>query len=108
MERDEDIAVQVTLENHTIRLSSIEKQVQQLQVISESIQNLTLSVNKLAINMENMLEEQRHQGERIRVLESEPGNNWKNTKKTFITAIVSTLAGALTVGLIVLIASFIR
>jgi hypothetical protein len=68
---------------------------------------LTVSVKELAINMKNMLEEQRLQGERIKRLEAEPANTWKNMKQTAFNTIVGVVAGALAVGLIVLIAHFI-
>ena len=103
----QDVDVKVMLENHTVRLGSIEKQLAHLSTVTESIQNLSVSVNKLAINMENMLNEQKAQGERIRALENEPADNWKLARKTIITAAVSTVAGALVACIIIAIAKYL-
>lgn len=103
---EDEVGIHVTLENHTTRLNAIESQVAELNSVSSNIQELTLSVNKLAINMEYMLEEQRDQGTRIKTLESEPAEKWNSAKKTAFTSIVSTIAGALAVGIIILIANY--
>ena len=54
-----------------------------------------------------MVNEQREQGERVKALESIPTDNWKTAKKTVITSIIS-ISGALAVGLIFLLASYLR
>ena len=41
-------------------------------------------------------------------LENEPAEQWNSAKKTAFTAIISTLAGGLAVGLIMLIAHTVR
>lgn len=105
---EDEVGIHVTLENHTTRLNAIESQITELNSISASIQELTISVNKLAINMEHMLEEQKDQGNRIKTLENEPADRWNSAKKTAFTAVVSTLSGALAVGLIALIAQSIH
>lgn len=86
--------VSIILENHTVRLGNLEEQLKQLQTISESIQNLTISVNQMATNMEHMIDEQKNQGEKIQNLEDEPANNWKSVKATAITSVVSAIVGA--------------
>lgn len=105
---EDEVGIHVTLENHTTRLNAIESQISELNSISASIQELTISVNKLAINMEHMLEEQKDQGNRIKTLENEPADRWNSAKKTAFTSAVSTVSGALAVGLIALIAQSIH
>ena len=105
---EDEISMRVALENHTIRLTAIESQIAELNSISASIQDLTLSVNKLAINMEHMLEEQKEQGNRIKTLENEPGERWTSAKRTAFTTIISTFAGAFAVGIILIIAQYVR
>ncbi len=65
-----------------------------------TLQDLAMSVQKLAINMEGMLEEQKSQGDRLDKLEEEPARAWKDAKKTIITVIISTIAGGMATGLI--------
>ena len=75
---------------------------------SKTIQNLVLSVQKLAMNMEAMLKEQSAQGDRLSAPEKEPADRWNNMTRTIFTTIVSTVAGALAAGLIFLIAQNIH
>lgn len=65
---------------------------------------LTASIEKLVIQMQDMLSEQKEQGERIRRLEEEPGNAWNEVKKKAIDTVVGLVAGALATGLIYMIA----
>lgn len=108
MNTDTDVDVRVTLENHGTRLGAVENQVKELTTVYNAIQKLTLSVNELATNMKHMLEEQKEQGQRIKALESEPAERWNSAKKTVLTSVISTVAGAVAVGIIMLIAQYIR
>ena len=97
---EDNTEILVTLENHTTRLVNVEEHIKQLDNITSSIQDLSLAVNKLAINMESMLTEQREQGSRIKVLEEKPLKTVDDIKKTIITVIVSGVGGALISALI--------
>ena len=79
------------------------------------IQDLVLSIHGLAKDMEQMLQEQKEQGKRLDnqskrldALEKEPGNTYKDIKKTVVTAIVSALAGSLATGLILILSQTIH
>lgn len=74
------------------RLMKVEDEVGQ-------ITKLTLSVEKLAIGVGNMVEEQKKQGERLEKLEDVPADNWRTLKVGFLSA----LAGASGTGLISLL-----
>ena len=90
----DETQVKVQLENHEQRIISVEHRVKDLETDNKVIMELSNSVQKLAINMEQMLEEQRDQGARLKLLEDEPKQNWEMIRRTIITAICSTLAGA--------------
>lgn len=76
--------------NH--RLAVLETTVSQIHV-------LTVSVEKMAVSMEQMLREQQDISSRLNSIEAEPGKNYKNLKTVAVTAVVSvtvtTLVGAL-------------
>ena len=59
---------------------------------------LILAVDRMAHNMEEMLEEQKEQGKRLEALESRDGEAWKNMKDkligAFLGAIGTSVAGA--------------
>lgn len=83
--RDEDIR-----QNH--RIEKLEDNVKE-------IHQITLSVEKMAINMEHMLAEIQNQGIRLSKIEAEPADRWNNATKTIIAAVlgavVAYLMGAL-------------
>lgn len=86
------------------------RQNKRIDLLEESVRqnaSLVTSVEKLAINMKNMLQEQKDQGARLKKLENEPAERWNSAKKTAFTTIVSVIAGALATGVIVMIAQYI-
>jgi hypothetical protein len=102
-----NIDIEVKLENHDVRLDAVEKSLERLDNIVTNIQDITTSVNKLAINMENMLIEQKAQGERIKQLEGEPADTYKLLKRSILTTVISVLFGAVTTAIILAVAGII-
>lgn len=74
-----------------------------LEALVKEIQSLTLSIQGLAKDMEQMLIQQQTQGKRLDTLEREPANAWRDAKKTLAAAVISTVAGGLATGLIVIL-----
>lgn len=70
------------------RLANVEETVKQYT-------QLAISMEKLAIGVENMVEEQKKQGARLERLESEPADNWKHLKIGFYSAIGGALAASI-------------
>lgn len=68
------------------RIEILEKSVQQLT-------SLTTSVEKLALNMENMLKEQEAQGNRLEALEDRDGEKWRTMISYVGTTIIGILIG---------------
>lgn len=54
---------------------------------------LLISVEKLALNMENMQKEQQAQREEIEDLKSQPGKRWQEVTKYVVTAVIGILIG---------------
>ena len=73
-------------ERQNKRISMLEKAVEQNQA-------LTVSVERLAVNMENMLKEQEKQGKRLEVLEGRDGEMWRKVVGYVLTAIVGIIVG---------------
>ena len=61
-----------------------------LEENSKQIQTLTTSVEKLAINMENMVGQQ---GERLEALESRDGEMWRKAIAYLATAVIGAVVG---------------
>ena len=62
-----------------------------LERSSEQISALVASVEKLAMNMENMLKEQESQGERLETLEGRDGEKWRTVTGYLLTAAAGAL-----------------
>ena len=69
------------------------KRIEALEVTVRQINDLTLSVQKLAINMEHMLVNQTEQNERLEELENRDGEMWREAKKCIVTALIGAVIG---------------
>ena len=90
---DEEIAVELKGLQKDVR--SLEKRMNEQEKQNDIIQNQVISVKELAINMRQMLDEQKEQGKRLDALEREPTETYNMIKKTVLTAIVSGVVGML-------------
>lgn len=68
------------------RIDVLEKNVQQ-------ISSIAASVEKLAVNMENMVAVQKQQGDRLKTLEGRDGERWRQVTGYVITAVISIIIG---------------
>lgn len=82
--------------------------IEELEKISTTIQELAISVHTLAHDMAGMLAEQKEQGDRLTKLESKPAERWSDITKTFFNTMIGAGAGALAVGVIYLMAQYIK
>ena len=82
------------------------RQNRRIQLLEDNVRQinaLTVSVEKMAVNMGNMLEEQKKQGTRLEDLEKEPAESYKHIKMAIITSVISTIVGALIGAVVVLL-----
>lgn len=64
-----------------------------LESSTKQIADITTSVEKLALNMENMLKEQISQGKRLTTLEGRDGEMWRKVVGYLITAVLGIIVG---------------
>ena len=88
---NEDIVKDLAGHEHEIK--NLGYRIGNLEAVSKQINDLALSVQKLALNMARMLDEQKILSGRVKSLEDKPGQTWDAIIRTAITAIVSALAG---------------
>ena len=67
------------------------KRIGALEDTVRQISALTVSVEKLAVNMESMLKEQGKQGERLATLEGRDGDKWRTVTSHILTAVVGAV-----------------
>lgn len=72
------------------------RQDRRIELMEESMkrmESLSISIEKLAANMENMLKEQIQQGERLEALESRDGEMWQKMIGYVMTTVVGIVVG---------------
>ncbi len=89
----EDVVVAIT--KHENEIKSLSHRMKDCEQENESIRNIAISVNKLAVNMEHMLAEQKAQGERLTALERAPAEGAAKIKDTVLKCIISSILSAL-------------
>lgn len=85
----------VALAGNEKDIKSLKHRVQSCESQNETIRALLLSVDRLAVNMEHMLTEQREQGARLTALEKVPAESYRSLKNTVIGCVTSSVLGAL-------------
>lgn len=70
-----------------------DKRLQLLEETVEKMNSLTVSVERLATNMESMLKEQAKQGDRLETLEGRDGEMWRRVVGYVATAIAGIIVG---------------
>lgn len=70
-----------------------DKRIELLENSVKNLEKLSISIEKLATNMENMLKEQIDQGKRIEVLENRDGEMWRKVTGYIVTAIIGIVLG---------------
>lgn len=71
----------------------INKRLELLENTVRQINALTLSVEKLATNMESMLNKQTEQGKRLEELEGRDGEKWRSVSMFVLTTLIGMAAG---------------
>lgn len=95
---DHDLIIKYVEETKSIkhRMDAAEKKI-------DSIHELSISVNKLALNMEYMVNEQKEQGNRLKTLEQVPMENANYLKRQVVNSILTGVIGAILGALLALI-----
>lgn len=69
------------------------RRIEELEKALEQNNKLLISVEKLALNMENMQKEQKEQGERLEKLEGRDGEMWRKVVGYVVTAVIGIVVG---------------
>lgn len=77
--------------------------ISELEQESKEIHELNISLNKMAVNMESMFQEQKKQGKRLEALEAEPAETQKQIKNSVITALCGGVVGAIVTAFLALL-----
>lgn len=69
------------------------RRIGELEQTTKQINSLIVSVEKLALNMQSMLTEQKKQGERLQELENRDGEMWRKVTGYVATAVIGIVVG---------------
>lgn len=97
----EEIAVALARQDN--ELADIKVRVRDCEEQQKTIHEIALSVNKLAVNMESMLTEQKEMGRRIGALEQQPAERLSRLRDAVIKCVISSVLGALLGALMALV-----
>ena len=89
---NEDIVRALT--EHSEKLKVANHRIDDLEKQQQQIQDLTISVQELAMSVKNMVEVQKAHSDKLTELEARPAQNWNTMTRTAFTTIVSAIAGA--------------
>ena len=101
---NEEIVKKITEHDEKIKVAN--HRIDDLEEQQKQIQDLTLSVQELAMSVKSMVEVQKTHSEKINELESKPAQNWNTMQRTVLTAIVSAIAGAAVIAFVNAIVPF--
>ncbi|RKJ17416.1 hypothetical protein D7X48_22385 [bacterium D16-50] len=91
------------IEGHEHEIRSLKHRMDSQEEESKSIQQLAVSVERIALSTEHIMQEQKEQGERLKVLEREPADAHRQIKMSVVTALISAVVGAAAAAVLVLL-----
>ena len=89
---EQEVAIKLNDHNHEI--ASLKHRVKGCEENQKALAELIRSVDKLANSMENMVNEQKEQGERLERLENAPADDFKYYKRLVVGCLLTGVIGA--------------
>lgn len=102
---NEDIVKALT--EHSEKIKVANHRIDDLEKQQQQIQELTISVQELAMSVKNMVEVQKAHSDKLAELESKPEQNWNTVTRTVLTTIVGAIAGAAVIAFVNAIVPFL-
>lgn len=99
----DETEVAVKLEVHEHEIGTLKYRIRSLEAQSKFVQEFAISINKMSVSMENILQELNRQGERLETLERVPAENGKLIKAAITTALLSSIVGAVVTAVVTIL-----
>jgi len=93
---DDLTQIQLVLNDHKNEIGSLKHRMDDQEKQQNTITELVVSVKELAINMKNMLDEQKAQNDRIQKLEEKPAKRWDTLVDKIISVVIGAAVGYMT------------
>ena len=82
--------IELKLNDHEHEIGSLKHRMSDVEAQTKAINNLAMSVEKPALSVTYMHDEQKNSIKRLEALESKPAKRWE----TIITCVITTIVGA--------------
>lgn len=86
----DELEIELKLNDHEHEIGSLKHRMSDVEAQTKAINNLAMSVEKLALSVQYMNDEQKDSIKRLEMLESKPAKRWE----TIVTCIITTIVGA--------------
>ena len=90
-----EVDIELKLNDHEHEIGSLKHRMSDVEAQTKAINNLALSVEKLALSVQYMNDEQKESIKRLEVLENKPAKRWEQVISLIITTIVGAVIGFL-------------
>lgn len=85
----------IVVATHTEQIKTLFTNQQRLEKVIDKIDNLTTSINKMAVTQENLVKEQQEVKKDLNVLKEQPGKDAHEIKLRVIIAIITAITSAI-------------
>lgn len=75
------------------KMNNLDRRLSKVEELSDKLTDMAITMKGMLTTLENMQKEQSEQGERLRKIEEEPADAWKNLKWTIVACLASGLVG---------------
>ena len=75
------------------RMRDFDRRLSKVEEFGDKLQSMAISLQGMVVTLQSMQTEQKEQGKRLKKIEEEPADAWKNLKWTIIACLVSGIVG---------------
>lgn len=98
------VKVEERSKSNTHQITEIKPIIEEIHTMSKTMVELITECKHTNENVTDIKQDINKMDERIEAIEQEPANDWKNARQSIIQTIIGVVFGALTTGLITLLA----
>ena len=80
------------------RMRDFDRRLSKVEEFGDKLQSMALSLERMVTTLQNMQEEQKEQGKRLKKIEEEPADKWNSAVKIVLTVIITAAATWLFLG----------
>lgn len=75
------------------KMHSLDRRLSKVEELSDKLGEMAVTMQGMLVTLQNMQKEQTEQGERLKKIEEEPADAWKNLKWTIVACLASGIVG---------------